>query len=153
MMAVRSSLKGEAATVLRLGPNILVQDVIAKFDSSYGNVLETEDILTEFYIAKQKNTEDCAAWSLRLEDLITKAIRKGKVSTSSANDMLRTMFYKVLRQDLRDISGYMFHTISAFDRLRVAIRRLETGHQPDARPKQVTVKSASVDDRFDKIQV
>ena len=153
MMAVRRSLKGEAATVLmRLGPDILVQDVIAKFDSIYGNVLETEDILAEFYSAKQKDTEDCAAWSMRLEDLINKAITKGKVSPASANEMLRTMFYKGLRQDLRDISGHLFHTISDFDRLRVAIRRLETEHKPAARPKQVTVKSASADDRFDKIQ-
>ena len=104
-------------------------------------MLETEDILDEFYSAKQKDTEDCAAWSMRLEDLINKAITKDKISPSSANEMLQIMFYKDLRQDLRDISGHLFHT-----GLKPSINHAA------ARPNQMTVKSASTDDRFDKIQ-
>lgn len=104
--AIRRSLQGEPATVMmRLGPVDNIDEILQKFDSIhvYGNVLGTEDILEEFYSAKQKDTEDCATWSIRLEDLINRAITKGKVSAIEAKEMLRTMFYKGLRQDLRDI--------------------------------------------------
>lgn len=153
LMAVRRSLKGEAANVLmRLGTVDKVDEILNKFDSIYGSVLETEDILAEFYSAKQKPTEDCASWSMRLEDLINKAVRKGKVNPSDVNEMLRMMFHKGLRQELRDISGHLFQSITDFDKLRVAIRKLEMEHQPAAKSKQPTVKAAQADDRFDKIQ-
>lgn len=126
MMVVRRFLKGEVVIVLmRLGFDIFVQDVIVKFDSIYGNVLETEDILVEFYSAKQKDIEDCVVWSMRLEDFINKVIIKGKVSLSSVNEMFRIMFYKGFRQDFRDIFGYLFYIIFDFDRFRVVIRRFE----------------------------
>lgn len=155
MMAIRRSLKGEPANALmRLGSVEIVEEILLKFDSIYGSVLETEDILAEFYSARQKDNEDCATWSVRLEDLINKAIKKGKVSPVAANEMLRTMFYKGLRQDLRDITGHIFHTTYDFDKLRVAIRKVETEHQPAVRPKHATVKSATTtsDDRFDQLQ-
>lgn len=40
------------------------------------------------------------------------------------------MFYKGLRQDLRDISGHLFQTFLDFDQLRIAVRKLELEHQP-----------------------
>ncbi|XP_062601250.1 uncharacterized protein LOC134262945 [Saccostrea cucullata] len=52
LMAIRRLLKGESANVLmRLGTIIKVDDIIVKFDSIYGSVLETENILAEFYSA------------------------------------------------------------------------------------------------------
>lgn len=51
--AIRRSLKGEPATVMmRLGPVDNIDEILQKFDSIYGNVLGTEDILAEFYSAK-----------------------------------------------------------------------------------------------------
>ena len=153
LMAVRRSLRGEAANVLmRLGTVHAVEDILRKFDSIYGSVLETEDILAEFYSARQKSSEDCASWSMRLEDLITKAVKKGKIQPAEVNEMLRMMFHKGLRQELRDISGHLFQNITDFDKLRVAIRKLEIEHQPTAKSKQPTLKAAQTDDRFDKIQ-
>ena len=153
LMAVRRSLRGEAANVLmRLGTVEGIHEILEKFDSIYGSVLETEDILAEFYSARQKPAEDCASWSMRLEDLITKAVKKGKVSPHDVNEMLRMMFHKGLRQELRDISGHLFQSITDFDKLRVAIRKLEMEHQPAVKSKQSTVKAAQADDRFDRIQ-
>lgn len=72
--AIRRPLKGEPATVMmRLSPVDNIDEILQKFDSIYGNVLGTEDILAEFYSAKQKDTEDYATWSIRLEDLINRA--------------------------------------------------------------------------------
>lgn len=49
------------------------------------------------------------------------------------------MFYKGLRQDLRDISGLLFHTVLDFDQLRIAVRKLESEHQPAPKSRQATV--------------
>ncbi|XP_062566718.1 uncharacterized protein LOC134229024 [Saccostrea cucullata] len=157
MNAIRRSLKGEPANVLmRLGPVSTIEEILQKFDSIYGNVLGTEDILAEFYSARQKSDEDCAAWSVRLEELLNQAVKKGKISPANANDMLRTMFYKGLRQELKDISGHIFQITPDFDKLRVAIRKIEMDHQPGitVKPKQVIAKSAqsTTDERFSQIQ-
>jgi hypothetical protein len=133
---------------MRLGT---VEGILEKFDSIYGSVLETKYILTE-YSAQQMPTEDCASWSMRLEDLITKAVKKGKVSPLNVNEMLRMMFHKGLRQELRDIYGHLFQSITDFDNLPVAIRKLEMEHQPVVKSKQPTAKAAQADDRFDRIQ-
>lgn len=120
--AIIRLLKGEPATVMmRLGPVDNIDEILQKFDSIYGTVLGTENILAEFYSGKQKDTEECATWSIRLEDLKNRAITKGKVSAIEAKEMLRTMFYKGLRQDLRDISGHLFYTVLDFDQLRIAV--------------------------------
>lgn len=61
------SIKGDPATVvMRLGSVYNIEDISQKFDSIYSNVFGTEDNLAEFYSAKQKDTEDCATWSIRL---------------------------------------------------------------------------------------
>lgn len=161
LMAIRRSLKGEPANILmRLGSVDIIEEILHKFDSIYGNVMEAEDILAEFYSAKQRDDENCAAWSVRLEDLVTKAVRKGKVSPTLTNDMLRTMFYKGLRADLKDISGHLYHNTYDFDRLRVAIRKIEMEHKPVAKPsKHATAKAAictptsdTSADRFSEMQ-
>lgn len=161
LMAIRRSLKGEPANILmRLGSIDIIEEILHKFDSIYGNVMEAEDILAEFYSAKQRDDENCAAWSVRLEDLVTKAVRKGKVSPTLTNDMLRTMFYKGLREDLKDISGHLYHNTYDFDRLRVAIRKIELEHKPVAKPsKHATAKAATCTstsdtsaDRFSEMQ-
>lgn len=139
--------------MMRLGPVDNIDEILQKFDSIYGNILGTEDILAEFYSAMQKDTEYCATWSIRLEDLINRAITKGKVSAIDAKEALRTMFYKGLRQDLRDISGHLFQTFLDFDQLRIAVRKLELEHQPVPKSRQATVKAACVpDERLDTIQ-
>ena len=75
MNAIKRSLKGEPANVMmRLGPGNSIDEILQKFDSIYGNVLGTEDILAEFYGHRQKVGEDCAAWSVILEDLLNQAV-------------------------------------------------------------------------------
>ena len=80
--AIRRSLKGEAShIIMHLGPGASIPTIIQKLDSIYGTVDEKEDILSEFYNARQKEDEGCAQWSCRLEDILSKAVRKGLVST------------------------------------------------------------------------
>ena len=64
LQTIRRSVRGEAANVImRLGVSASIDEVLHKMDSIYGNVLEKEDVLAEFYSARQKDDESCSAWS------------------------------------------------------------------------------------------
>lgn len=157
--AIRRSLKGEAShIIMHLGPGASVSTIIKKLDSIYGTVDEKEDILSEFYSARQKEDEGCAHWSCRLEDILSKAVRKGLVPSGQSEDMLRTMFFKGLRPTLKDISGHLKDKMLTFDELRSAVRKVEMEHQHtpprDITKKQATAKVAQIEEssgRFDSL--
>lgn len=90
---IRRSVKGEPPTaIMRLGHIDNRDEILQKFDSINGNVLGTEDILAKFYSAKQKNTEDCANQSIRLEALLNRAITNGQVySAIEAKQIFHTV--------------------------------------------------------------
>lgn len=100
-----------------------------KMDSIYGNVLEKEDVLAEFYSARQKDDESCSAWSCRLEEILNTAVKLGKVLPRNTNEMLKTMFYKGMRRELKDLCGYLYHSIHDFDLFRVEVRKIECSTQ------------------------
>lgn len=96
--AIRRSLKGEPATIMRHLDSIDNIDEILRYRWEVRQYIWqcTKDIPAELYNAKQKGTEDCVTWSIRLGDLKNRAISKSKVSAVETKEMLRTMFYKVL---------------------------------------------------------
>ena len=156
--AIRRSLRGEASRVImHLGPGASIKAIIEKLDSIYGSVDEREDILAEFYSAHQKEDEECARWSCRLEDIISKAQQKGLVGHGESEEMLRTMFFKGLRPTLKDICGHFYDKCRTFDDLRSAVRKVELEHQPPSKEKKLaTAKSATPTDssvkRFDSLE-
>lgn len=102
-----------------------------------------EELLAEFYIARQLEDEDVTTWSRRLEDIIGKGLEKGIVPHTEVNSMLRSMLYTGVRQDLKDITGYKYDTIQSFNQLRVALRQIEREHQPmKSTTKPNTTKAA-----------
>lgn len=102
-----------------------------------------EELLAEFYIARQLEDEDVTIWSRRLEDIIGKGLEKGIVPHTEVNSMLRSMLYTGVRQDLKDITGYKYDTIQSFNQLRVALRQIEREHQPmKSTTKPNTTKAA-----------
>jgi hypothetical protein len=69
--AIRRSLRGEAGRItMRLGPTASINEILSKLDSVYINVDLKETLLADFYSARQKDDEDIATWSCRLEDLL-----------------------------------------------------------------------------------
>lgn len=156
--AIRRSLKGEASrVVMHLGPGARISSIIQKLDSIYGTVAEKEDILSEFYSARQREDEECARWSCRLEDILNKAIQKNLIDRSQFEEMLRTMFFKGLRPSLKDICGHLYDKCKSFDELRTSVRKLEIEHHPQTTEKKsATAKAATVKDqsadRFDSIE-
>lgn len=129
--AIRRSLRGEAGRVaMHLGIDASMEQILDKLDSIFGTVDNTEELMAEFYGARQKEDEDITSWSCRLEDIIGKGIEKGLVKQTEVNKMLHSMLWTGLRQELKDISGYKYETIKDFDTLRVALRQIEKEHPP-----------------------
>jgi len=142
VQAIHRSLRGTAArTVMRLGPSASITKIIDKLKSIFKPSQAGEDLLAQFYSARQGPSEDVTAWGCRLEDLLYEVKSQGYLTDPSSDEMLRKVFWMGLRQDLKDISGYKFDTIKDFDRLRVEIRRLE--HARDTRMKESTTRTQS----------
>ncbi|XP_071142173.1 uncharacterized protein [Mytilus edulis] len=156
--AIRRSLRGEPSKiVMRLGPKATVDDIIDKMDSIYGIVDQKEAFLAQFYTARQEQDEDVSTWGCRLEEIYNKARRQGKIYEEDAEDMLRSMFWKGLKPELKRISGYKFDTIKDFNHLLLAMRELE--HQqkeytkentPQIQKKPIPAKRANTPRKKDK---
>lgn len=129
LQAIRRSVRGEASKMLmRLGTDVTIETILEKFESVYGVVDTKESLLARFYSAKQRDDEDITTWSCRLEDILSQAVEKKIIRAADTNEMLRSMFWTGMRQDLKDISGYKFETVKDFDKFRVEIRKLEQDH-------------------------
>ncbi len=58
------------------------------------------------------------------------------MGADKTNDMLRSMLWTGMRQELKDVSGYKFDSIKDFDKLRVEMRKLEQEHAKGKQTKQ-----------------
>ncbi|VDH90823.1 Hypothetical predicted protein [Mytilus galloprovincialis] len=136
---------------MRLGTDASLTEIMSKMESVFGNVDELETIMSDFYNAKQKETEDVSAWSCRLEGILDKAIHSGKVSKPQADTMMHDMLWKGLRPDIKHISHYEKERFKTFDHLRVALRKIEKEHNLDELPKvKATSKQAIANDMNEK---
>ena len=126
-LAVRKSLRAQAKRVLlQLGPAAEVKEIMSKLEGVFGNVATGESILAEFYTATQRQDESVAAWGLRLEEILQKAMEKGQIKQDEKNDMLREKFWRALRSDrLRNATRVHFESVSNFELLRRAVRAEE----------------------------
>ena len=134
--AIRRSLTGSAARMLIYqGLDKPLNDILEALDSVYGSVDNKEQLMAEFYSAKQREDEDVSEWSARLENIMGKGLEKGIIEHSEVNNMLHGMLWGGLRDDLKDISGHKYDTTTDFNKLRVALRQLEKDHKKPAKPK------------------
>ena len=129
LVAVRKSLKGEAANVaMTLGVSANLEELIAKFEGLYGTVEASESLYAQFYGETQRDDEDVTKWALRLEDLLDRVKHQSNLNPSGADEMLRTKFWAGLKPELNDASAHKFDTVKKFDELVVALRRIELEH-------------------------
>ena len=137
--AIRRSLTGSAARlVMYQGHDKPIDKILDVLDSVYGTVDNKEQLLAEFYSARQRDDEDVTTWSNRLQDIIGKGLEKGLVDYRDMNYMLHAMLWR----GLKDISGHKHDMIKDFNQLRVALRQLEKNHQPKkSKPNIVKVIS------------
>lgn len=124
---VRKSLKaGPARVAMRLGEKASTQELLERLHNLYGSVESSEELLSEFYQANQRENENVVQWSGRLEDLLLQAKEKASLSSTTQEEMLRTKFWAGLRPALKEKSRHKFDAIKDFDELRIALRQIET---------------------------
>nr|ATA66764.1 Gag [Haliotis discus hannai] len=126
--SLRRALRGDAARiVMRLGHSASVNSILTKLKSVYSSSVteQGEALMAQFYSARQGDKEDATKWGCRLEDMLDRLVTQGHIQQDRSSSVLCTVFWSGLRQDLKDSSGHKFDTINDFDKLRVAVRRIE----------------------------
>jgi hypothetical protein len=128
--AIRRSLKGSAFEVLmNLDTNVPIQEIIDKFDISFGTALSAEALLQEFYEARQNEFESITTWSCRVESMIRRLKERGSISTDGS-DMARTKFFSGLQNDKIKLGiRHKFETNESYIGLLKAARALEQEHK------------------------
>ena len=147
--AIRSSLHGKAGSiVVRLGTEASITDILKKMDSVFGEVDTETDLLAALYSARQGPAESVSDWGCRLETLFDAAKRQTTIP-GNPDEVLRSVFWAGLRQELKDVSAYHFDTIRTFDELRTALRRIEMQHMKPSteKMKSAACKSAQEQDK------
>ncbi len=97
MQCIRQSLKSPASDVLlNMGQNVSVNDILDKFQVTFGNVLPPEKLLEQFYTATQHQNETIMSWGCRLEDLVNTLAEVSNIDHCK-EEMLRSKFWSGLR--------------------------------------------------------
>ena len=147
--AIRSSLHGKAGSiVVRLGTEASITDILKKMDRVFGEVDTEAELLAALYSTRQGPTESVSDWGCRLETLFDAAKRQTTIP-GNPDEVLRSVFWAGLRQELKDVSAYYFDTIRTFDELRTALRRIEKQHM---KPSTEKIKSATCKSAQDIVQ-
>ena len=126
LLAIRQSLRHPASDVLlHMGESATIEDILAKFNVVYGNVLPTERLLESFYTSKQGSTESVAAWGCRLEGLLNVLKEQSDIS-SSAEQMLRSKFWSGICDDrIRFGLRHLYDASASYEQLLLRARILE----------------------------
>ena len=142
--AVRRSLRGRAAdVVLRLKSDAGIEEVVAKLEQIFGNVLPAENVLELFYVARQDGRESVASWACRVEDLMAQLREKKAVASEAEESMLRTKFYSGLsRASIRNAIRHRFDGGATYAELLKAARVAEL--ENPARNSQVVADESQL---------
>ena len=125
LQAIRRSLKGQARDILMtVGDNASSEDVLTKLNGIYGIVSSNESILQQFYLEQQRESENVAHYSIRLENMLQQT--KDYVPEKTKNEMLRSKLWSGLRDSqLKNASRFKYELETDFNKLRIAIRQIE----------------------------
>ena len=126
-LAIRRSLRGQAGNrVCNLSESASPDEILVTLDSIYESALPKESIVGKFFSAKQLATEDVADWSVRLENLLDKALQKGMQLTDDRDTLLCTRFFIGLRErDLKVACRHLYQEARHFQDFRAEVRALE----------------------------
>ena len=103
---------------MRLGPHVTLEQLLDKLESVYGLVDVGDSVMSKFYCAKQKDTEDVVSWGCQLEELISQAIELGEIQESEAHKKMMSRFVFGLKKNLKDRMDVEKHQYTEFDKLR-----------------------------------
>ncbi|KAH3851811.1 trichohyalin-like [Dreissena polymorpha] len=125
--AIRNAIGGKPRKILAtLKPTATSEEILEALESNYGDIKSGECIMEEYYKAKQEKEEDISARGIRLEELVQKAIDRGEIQTHRREQMLRTRFWKYLRnKELKNATRIFYESNIPFEELRKKMRREE----------------------------
>ena len=158
--AIRKSLKGQAKQVLiPLGTSATLEQTLNKLEAMFGNMATGDSVMQEFYTATQNQGETVTAWSLRIEDIVERAIKKRQIRKEEKDKKLRDRFWNYLRNErLKNATRTKYENLVNFEDLRRAVREEENDmkvrsgvqHQVTQQGKQSCQKEIS-EDKLDQI--
>lgn len=154
LQAIRRSLKGEARDILlTVGDAASSAEILEKLNGIYGTVSSNESIVQQFYLEQQKENENVAQYSIRLENMLQKT--KDYIPEDTKNEMLRSKLWNGLRDSqLKNASRFKYEMEKDFNRLRIEIRKIEQD-MPSDLTRSVTVQqhnaAKSTDSHFEEI--
>lgn len=127
--AIRRSLRGTAAELLRyMGSHLSVADILDAFERRFGSALTITQLCHTFFGASQGPQESLAAWSGRLEDLISQiqSCDDSHISRNAAQDMLRHQFWTGLHDaELRQATRHKYDNQASYEDLFKAVRLVQ----------------------------
>ena len=143
-LLIRRSLKGQASrTLMNLGTEATVTQILNKFRSVFGPVLSTSSVMAQFYSLRQSDTEDVGSFSARLENCAHQALQLGRVKQTELDSLLKEAFSSGVRKSLKVATGYLFEIKSfTYDQLVLEVKRREKELSP---VNTASVKSVAAD--------
>ncbi len=128
--AMRRAAKGAASDLLSgLSDPVSLDTAVEQLGLVFGNVLPGETLMERFYTARQERSETVASWSCRLRELVSKIESTGTFPPNAAASLLRSRFWMGLtRDDLKQATRHHFDSDIDFNRLFLAVRRVEEEH-------------------------
>lgn len=154
LQAIRRSLKGTASEVLlHLGEEVGLGSVLAKFDVVFGEVLGSEQIMQQFYLAKQESGENIASWGCRIEDILNRALKVGAVTKPSLQTMLCEKFWSGLfNSGLKSALRHHHDADMEYDQLFRNARSIESEFvSPKVKCQQLSQPENHSDRKLDEI--
>ncbi|MBV2113413.1 MAG: hypothetical protein KUF82_20870, partial [Candidatus Thiodiazotropha sp. (ex Ctena orbiculata)] len=127
LQSIRKNLRGKAREILlTLGETAKPSDILNKLEGIYGNVSTSEVLLQQFYIQSQGADESVADYSIRIENLLRRAVRNRSITDTVRNEMLCSKLWNGLRDPLlKNSTRYTYETEKDFNELRKKIRAVE----------------------------
>ena len=166
--AVRRSLRGTAAEMLiHMGEGASTERLLEKMEAVFGDVKTEEQLLEEFYSAKQAPSETVAMWGCRLEEIVRKAQRKQAIEEPAVEPMLRTKFWSGLNSDrVKMALRHIFDRKDGYEQLLAQARIVEAeaagassalksrsqGVDLSEKVDQLLSKMASIDERLQRVE-
>jgi hypothetical protein len=129
LQAVRKSLKGSSAEILlHMGSDAKVSTLIEYMDHRFGNVLPVDELLGQFCLSTQKDSESATAWACRLEEKMARIIESDPmmVSTENSKRMIRKKFWSGLKdKQMQTALRYHIDSDYSFEKILVSARIFE----------------------------
>ena len=126
-LLIRRSLKGQASrTLMNLGTEATVPQILAKFKAAFGPVLSMNTVMAQFYSLKQGQSEDARGYASRLEDCAHQAVTLGRINQGEVNILLKEAFGSGLRPQTKMATSFLLEDSNLnFDQLVLEVHRRE----------------------------